>query len=185
MKKLRIMVPVAIGIVLVAFLSLNIALAQEDGEKKTSPDKFVSKVAEILGLDAAEVDDAIKQARADLRKEAVQGKLEGLVKKGELSQEQADEYFQWTQSKPMDIPAIGKTFLKKKGRHWGRPGHGRFHKSWKKPHMGIGKSHGYEELLKELQTAVAAGKITEKEADEKLKALNDMKEKKAGTKEPS
>ena len=176
------MVPVAIAVGLVTFLSLNIALAQEDGEKKTSPDRFVSKVAEILGLDAAEVDEAIKQAKEDLRTEAVQSKLDGLVKKGDLTQEQADEYFQWTQSKPMDIPAIGKPFLKKKGQRWNRPGHGRFHKSWKNPRMGIGKSHGYEELLRELRTAVAAGKITEKEADEKLKFLNDMKEKKSDTK---
>ena len=92
MRKLRIIIPLSIAVVAVAIISFSIALAQGNEGGDSNVSKLATKVAEILGLDTAVVDDAIKQAREELRDEAIQTKLNALVEKGRLTQEQADEY---------------------------------------------------------------------------------------------
>ena len=111
MKKLRIIIPLAMAVVAVAVISFSVALAQENENSDSNASKLAVKVAEILGLDAAVVDDAIRQASEELKGEAIQKKLNALVENGRLTQEQADEYPNWIQSRPEGIPGIGK-------RHW-------------------------------------------------------------------
>jgi hypothetical protein len=112
MKKLRIIMPLAMAMVAVAVISFSVALAQENENSDSNASKLAVKVAEILGLDAAVVDDAIRQASEELKGEAIQKKLNALVENGRLTQEQADEYPNWIQSRPEGIPGIGK-------HHWG------------------------------------------------------------------
>ena len=112
MKKLRIVVPLAMAVVAVAIISFSVALAQENENSDSNSSKLAVKVAKTLGLDAAVVDDAIRQASEELKDEAIQKKLDALVEKGRLTQEQADEYLNWIQSRPEGIPGIGK-------HHWG------------------------------------------------------------------
>ncbi len=112
MKKLRIIIPLAVAVVAVAVISFSVALAQENENSDSNASELAIKVAEILGLDAAVVDDAIRQASEELKDEAIQKKLNALVEKGRLTQEQADEYLNWIQSRPKGIPGIGK-------HHWG------------------------------------------------------------------
>lgn len=124
MRNLRIIIPIVIIAVTVSIFSFTVVFAQvEEGD--SDPSKLAIKVAEILGLDAKVVDDAIKRSRTELRNEAVQNKFNTLVKKGQLTQEQADEYLDWIQSKPQGIPAIGKHSFGEKGHHPNWKGHGR------------------------------------------------------------
>ena len=169
MRKLRIIIPLSIAVVAVAIISFSIALAQGNEGGDSNAGKLATKVAEILGLDTAVVDRAIKQAREELRDEAVQNKLNALVEKGRLTQEQADEYLNWIQSKPEGIPAIGKRFFGKMGHHKGWKGHGRF---FGPPNYFKGESSfTMEDVQKKLNAMVEDGDITQEEAEAKLKAL--------------
>ena len=167
MRKLRIIIPTAIAVVAVAVVGFSIALAQENEKGDSNASKLAAKVAEILGLDAAVVDDAIKQARKELRDEAVQNKLNALVEKGQLTQEQADEYLNWIQSRPEGIPAMRKQFFGKMGHHKGWKGHGRFFGS-RNDSKG---EPSLEDIQKKLNTMVEDGEITQGEAEAKLKGL--------------
>ena len=167
MKKLRIIIPLTIAVVAVAIISFSIALAQGNEGGDSNVSKLATKVAEILGLDTAVVDDAIKQAREELRDEAIQKKLDALVEKGRLTQEQADEYLNWIQSKPEGIPAIGKRFFGKSGHHRGWKSHGSVFGS--RNHFNGEPS--LEDVQKKLNAMVENGDMTQEEAEAKLKAL--------------
>ena len=89
MRKLRIILSIAIAVVAVATISLSVILAQENERGDSNASRLAAKVAEILGLDAAEVDDAINQARRELRDEAIQDRLRVAVENGDITPEQA------------------------------------------------------------------------------------------------
>jgi polyhydroxyalkanoate synthesis regulator phasin len=192
MKKLRIIIPIAMAVVAVAVMSFSVALAQENENGDSNTSKLAAKVAEILGLDASEVDEAIKQARRELEDEAVQNNLNALVEKGSLTQAQADEYLDWIQSKPENIPAIGKQFSEKMGRHKGGKGHDRFfgpQNRFKRQGRFFGppndfkgeRSFNMEDVQKKLNAMVEDGDITQEEAEAKLKALRAKEADRAAT----
>ena len=79
-------------------------LAQEGETNGDSPLRsFVSRVASILGLEEAQVQDAIDQAAGEMQDEALQSRLDSLVEGGRLNQEEADEQWEWYQSRPDSI----------------------------------------------------------------------------------
>ena len=167
MRKMRIIIPIAIAVVAIATISISVVLAQENEKGDSNASRLAAKVAVILGLDTAVVDDAIKQARRELRDEAVQKKLNALVEKGRLTQEQAAEYLNWIQSRPEGIPALGKQFFGKMGHHKGWKGHGRFFGS----RNYFNGEPSLEDVQKKLNAMVEDGDITQEEADAKLKAV--------------
>ena len=89
MRKLRIIIPIAIAVVAVTTISLSVVLAQENERGDSNANRLAAKVAEILGLDVAEVDGAIKQAREALMDEAIQDRLRVAVENGDITPEQA------------------------------------------------------------------------------------------------
>lgn len=100
MKRRWLFVTLLVG-VLALGITGGTVLAQEDGTSSGSPLKsFVSRVAAILGLDEATVQDAFKQAAKETQDEALQRKLDAMVAQGRMTQEQADQYMQWYQSRP-------------------------------------------------------------------------------------
>ena len=171
MRKLQIVIPIAIAVVTVSVFSLAVVFAQGNEEGDSNASKLAIKVAEILGLNAVEVDDAIKQARRELRDETVQNNLNALVEEGRLTQEQADEYLDWIQSKPEGIPAIGKQSFGKMGHHKGWKGHGSFFG----PRNYFNEKSSVEDVQKKLNVMVEDGYITQEEAEAKLKALQAAK----------
>ena len=85
---------------------------------------FAARVADILGLDETTVQDAIDQAKAEMQEEALQAKLDRLVENGHMTQEQADEYKTWIESKPEGLSpkmfgGFGKKHHRFGGRGWG------------------------------------------------------------------
>ena len=65
---------------------------------------FADRVATILGIDQAKVENAFAQAQKDMRNEAMSNRLKGLVAQGKITQQQADEYLKWWESRP-NLPA--------------------------------------------------------------------------------
>ena len=104
MSRRWIMVTVLVG-VLALGITGGAVLAQGGETEGDSPGDspirgLASRVAEILGLDDAQVQDTFQQAVGEMHEEALQRKLDRLVEMGKLTQEQADEYKVWFQSRP-------------------------------------------------------------------------------------
>jgi DNA-binding HxlR family transcriptional regulator len=104
-----------LAIVLVAIMLISsapaIALAQEDG----TPERrgaLISQVADILGIDQQELENALKQAQMELREETLDTRLQELIADGTLTQEQANELESWINARP-DVPNIPPRQLKK------------------------------------------------------------------------
>ena len=66
---------------------------------------LMGKVAGILGIDQAELEAAFMQAQKEVRSEAEANRLAKMVADGKLTQEQADQYKAWLDSRP-DVPAL-------------------------------------------------------------------------------
>jgi hypothetical protein len=104
MMKKRLLLPVAATMIVISIVTGGAVMAQENGDGETPViESFASRVAAILGLDEAQVQDAMDQARREMQDEALKSKLDSLVEQGRLTQEQADEYWQWYQSRPEGI----------------------------------------------------------------------------------
>ena len=108
-KKIWILVPTAIAVLAISIVTAGATLAQQN-ETTDSPvaGKFASRVATILGLDETQVQDAMDQARQELKAEAIQSRLDSLVEEGRITQEQADEYREWFESRPDGFRGFGK-----------------------------------------------------------------------------
>jgi polyhydroxyalkanoate synthesis regulator phasin len=195
MKKVWVLLTMAATVVAMTIVSFSIVWAQgeEDGDSRAT--EFTVRVAEILGLSAEEVDAAVKQARTEMKQNALQAKMDGLVKEGKLTQEKADEYLEWIQSKPEGLPGInGRGFNGKKHgfpgeMHPKRPRHKspyfdkkggfgirqhhiiRHAQPLPKDSGALGKEIDWDSILKRLEAAVEAGEITQEQADERLEGL--------------
>jgi len=64
-----------------------------------------------VAIDSEQLKDAVKQALSETRDEAIENWLQNLVNKGEITQEEADQYLQWWQSRPdvkLPLPGLDK-----------------------------------------------------------------------------
>ncbi len=130
MKRRWIVTAVLMGILAIGVTGGTI-LASTDGEDGETPQgRIMSRVAEILGLSEGQVQDAFDQARQEVHDEATQDRLAQMVERGLLTQEQADEYQEWYDTRPEGIgPGFGH------GGMGGGPGFGR-------GVFGFGRGHG-------------------------------------------
>ena len=73
-----------------------------DNGKVTHPsgNSLISRVAAILGLDEADVQTAFNQASSEIQDENLKRKLDRLVEREWLTQEQADEVEAWFKARP-------------------------------------------------------------------------------------
>ena len=134
MKKIRVVLTIAATLVVIMTVSFGIVCAQGENDGDSRATEFTARVAQILGLSAEEVDAAVKQARAEMKQNALNAKIDGLVKEGKMTQEKADEYLEWAQSKPESLPRINKRVFKGK-MHSKGPKH-------KNSHFDKGKGFG-------------------------------------------
>jgi len=96
---------------LVGLLTVGVAggaVLANDDEDGSSINGFAARVAGKLGIDQTQVEDAFKQAREEMADERIQAKLDAQVEAGRITQEQADEYIEWYQSRPYDGIGIGE-----------------------------------------------------------------------------
>ncbi len=95
----------AVVILTAGIVGAVVVNAQNPSPTVTNPQKaFADKVAAILGIDPAKVESAFTQAQKEMQDEALTNRLNALVKQGKLTQQQADQYKQWWESRP-NIPA--------------------------------------------------------------------------------
>src|SRR4030042_1796569 len=67
---------------------------------------LMARVADILGIDVEDLENAFKQAQRELRESALDARLQELVDQGDWTQQQADAYKAWIQARP-DVPPLG------------------------------------------------------------------------------
>jgi hypothetical protein len=61
-----------------------------------------------VAIDSEQLRDALEQARQEMREEALENWLQELVDSDEITQEEADQYLEWWQSRPdIDLPLPG------------------------------------------------------------------------------
>jgi hypothetical protein len=75
-----------------------------------------------VAIDAEQLKDALKQARQEMREEALENWLQKLVDNGDITQEEADQLLEWWQSRPdvqLPLPRLGGSALGG-GTMWGR-----------------------------------------------------------------
>ena len=108
-----------IGVVLAAVALVGsiggVALAQtgtgDDSQPKAQQEALLERVCAIYeentgtAINSEELQKAFDQARSEMQDEALNSYLQGLVDEGKITQEQADQYKAWLESKPsVDIP---------------------------------------------------------------------------------
>ncbi|MDP2920069.1 MAG: hypothetical protein Q8O43_07630 [Dehalococcoidia bacterium] len=101
LSKKAIVVAALVALVLVGILA-GITLASDDAT--SSGKTLLARVAAILGIDQAKVEDAFKQAQKEMQSEALDNFLKNMVAQGRLTQEQADQYKAWQNARP-NLPA--------------------------------------------------------------------------------
>jgi predicted secreted protein len=113
-KKLKKIQKIVLATILVAVMLIAsmpvIALAQE-GEAPERQGALIARVAEILGIDQQELENALKQAQTESREETLKARLQELIAEGTLTQEQANELKAWMEAKP-DVPMVPPRQLK-------------------------------------------------------------------------
>ena len=135
MKKRWVFITLLVG-ALALGITGGAVLAQGTGTSgATTPplQTFAARVAAILGIDQAKVQDAMKQAATAMQNDALQQRLDKMVQSGRLTQAQADQIKQWYQSRPDVLGPVGP--MGGRGFHRGmmRGGFGGF---------GMGSEHG-------------------------------------------
>jgi hypothetical protein len=109
-KKKWVIIGTLVGVaVLAAGIIGGAVYAQSgSGSSDTSPGKsFAARVAAIQGIDQTKVENAFAQARRDMQDEALTNWLNSQVSEGRMTQQQADQYKQWWQSKPDAAEGFG------------------------------------------------------------------------------
>lgn len=107
----KVIVGAVLAVVLLFGSLGGVALANngDDSAPKARFGELLDRVSEIYqektgaNLDQEALKDAFAQARNEMQKEATQNRLKSMVEQGMITQEQADEFLQWQQSRP-DVP---------------------------------------------------------------------------------
>ena len=171
MKKRWIVSSILVGL-LTAGLAGGAVLAQAtdsdskntDADGRSSPmSDVIARVAEILGVEQDEVEDAFDQAITEQAEQKASDGLAKLVEMGVLTQEQSDAYQTWLDARPDGAFPVTRGFEAM------RPG---FHG---KGFRGFGGEID-EKAAGLLAKLVELGKLTQEEADAYQSWLDDMPE---------
>lgn len=110
----KFIVSAVLATVLLAGSTVGVVLAQtgngDDGQPEARDAALLDKVCEIyeqntgVSIDSEALKDAFIQAQGEMRNEALGNRLDKLVEDGKITQDEANEYLEWWESKP-DVPA--------------------------------------------------------------------------------
>ena len=99
-SKKFILLAVLATVILVGSIG-GIVYAQDDGDEDGSPRMvLLEKVADKLGIDPQQLEDAFTEAIGEMRAEAQVKWLEKAVEEGLITAEEAAEYSEWWMAKP-------------------------------------------------------------------------------------
>ena len=105
---------IALAAVLLVGSTVGVVLAADNGEEDGSPPEaqqaaLLDRVCAIyedntgITIDPQALQDAFAEARSEMRERELDRRLTYLVEQNKITQEQADEYKEWWQSRP-DVP---------------------------------------------------------------------------------
>ncbi len=108
-KRGKLILIAAFAALLVVGSIAGVALAQTG--TGTNPGKtLLARVATIVGVDQQKLQDAFNTAKREMRDEALSKRLQDLVSQGKMTQQQADQYKSWVQSRPELPSGVGPHF---------------------------------------------------------------------------
>jgi hypothetical protein len=108
----KLIVGVVLAVVLLVGSIGGVALANGDDDDSLPEARYgalLDRVSEIykektgVTIDTEELKDAFAEAQSEMRTEALENHLQSLVEQGEITQDEADQYKTWLESKP-DFP---------------------------------------------------------------------------------
>ncbi|UCC15965.1 MAG: hypothetical protein JSU58_06205 [Dehalococcoidales bacterium] len=100
MWRKRKFIVMLLGAILVIAASIGGVAMAQDSEEDSQPDSLVGRVAAILGIEQQTVEDAFKQAQAEMQEAALDKYLQNLVDEGIISEAEAAEYKAWIEARP-------------------------------------------------------------------------------------
>jgi len=193
MKRYLIFLPTIIGIIALSVISVSIAFADTNDKDNSSVNKFASKVASILGLSETDVSNAMSQAKEELILESIESKLSDMVSNGLITQDEADKKLNDIDSDFLEKGVNGHPKKGLRGKGWGHK------KQWdkglkdsKEYDLEMKRKHEFydvaedsqlkesyikireskiEEMKARIDAAVAAGAITQQQADQRLNRI--------------
>ncbi len=125
MHKHKWFLPVVLSVVLIGGIAGGVIVAADDNSSNVDQQSQLSDRCQSLldracaiyqqntgvAIDPEQLKDALKQARSELRDEALLNWLQNLVDEGKMTQEEADQYLEWWQSRPdikLPLPGLGR-----------------------------------------------------------------------------
>ena len=78
----------------------GVVFAQTEDGDESQVLTLMARVAEKLGIDEQILQDAFAEVKSEMREEAMNSRLQEAVEEGSMTQEEADQYQEWRQSKP-------------------------------------------------------------------------------------
>jgi hypothetical protein len=124
MRKHKWFIPVVLSVVLIGGITGGVMVAADDSSGTVDQqNQLADRHQELLdracaiyqentgtAIDSEQFKAALKQAQGELREEALESHLQDLVENGKLTQEEADNYLEWWQSRPdiqVPLPGLG------------------------------------------------------------------------------
>lgn len=125
MRKRRWFIPVvAVSVLLVAGIVGGALVAGSDSSSTTDDQNQIADRYQALldrvcaiyqdntgvAIDSEQLKDAFEQAQGELQEEALESRLQHLVDDDKMTQEEADSYLEWWQSRPdigLPLPGLG------------------------------------------------------------------------------
>jgi hypothetical protein len=105
-SKKFIIISVVVAVVVLAGASIGVAFAADNPpppnaqNAQTARTQLMERVAQILGIDQSKLESAFQQAAKEQAGQKMDQYLKDMVGSGKITQQQADQYKQWMQSKP-------------------------------------------------------------------------------------
>lgn len=125
MKKRKWFIPVVVvSVLLIGGITGGVVAATSDNSSSTEDQsQATNRYQELLdracaiyeeetgvAIDSEQLKEALDQARSGIQDEALESRLQDLVDEGKITQEEADQYLEWLQSRPdieLPLPGLG------------------------------------------------------------------------------
>jgi hypothetical protein len=119
MRKRKWLIPVVLSAVVIGGITGGVIAAADNGSGSTvaqnqTADRYQALLDRACAIyqektgvtiDSEQLKSALQQAQSEMRDEALKNRLQGLVDKGKITQQEADQYLEWWQSRP-DIQVL-------------------------------------------------------------------------------
>jgi hypothetical protein len=128
MKKRKWLIPVVVSMVLVGGIVGGVVVAADQSQTTDRYQGLLDRACAVyeeqtgVAIDSGWLRNALDQAHSELQEEALQSRLQDLVDEGKMTQEEADQYLEWWQSRPdieLPLPGLGG-HGPRGGMMWGR-----------------------------------------------------------------